>query len=327
MRKLFIDRDSLPLRIGEAEFRLLERREGVVVTLGSYTYFFDRPGRSVCKWTGVKTIPRQSTHPLPQRSWLMNELAILAHILFGGGDVKLNMIATFAEPREVLLTAGDGNVVEDIDLAELAKEGAPPLLFLHTAYLCSSHNVRFRSVPCNASTISWSRAPYAYKTYPMKDVSKPAVLCLAGRTNVWRERLGPGQSRDFALGNVIAMTSNISSKLRPSNQYGVEDFNVVVFSGADSADDEAFFAPRRAIDKSELKRALREFRASLKTLFESIRAREGFFVCQLTNHSQRPGYVYVQLNKSGFYGGSGLVGIAVKFASALFRSSHLMMGH
>jgi len=326
MRKLFVDRDSFSLRIGEAEFRLLERREGIVVTLGPYTHFFDRPGRSVCKWTGVKTVPRQSPHPLPQRSWLMNELATLAHILFGGGDVKLNMIATFAEQREVLLTAGDGNVVESIDLARLAREGAPPLLFLHTAYLDSSHNVRFRSVPCDASTISWSRAPYAYKSYPTKDLSEPAILCLAGRTNVWRERLGPGQSRDFALGNIIATTSNISSRLRPSNQYGVEDFNVVVFSGADLADEDSLFAQRKAIDKSELKRVLREVRASLKTLFESVRAREGFFVCQLSNHSQRPGYVYVQLNKSGFYGGSGLVGIAVRLASALFRSSHLLMG-
>ncbi len=326
MRNLFFDRSSFALGIGESDFRPLERREGIVVTLGPYTHFFDRPGRSVCKWTGVKTVPRQSPHVLRQRSWLMNEIATLAHILFGGGDVKVNMIATVAEQREVLLTAGDGNVVENIDLAKLAREGAPPLLFLHPAYLCSSSNVRFRSIPCNASTISWSRAPYCYKTCPIDDVSRPAILCLAGRTNVWRERLGPGQSRDFALGNVIATTSNVSSKLRPSNQYHVDDLNVVVFNGTDAADDESFSTSKMEISKTELKRMLRELKASLKTLFESIRAREGFFVCQVANHSQRPAYVYVQLNKSGFYGGSGLVGIAVKFASALFRSSHLLTG-
>lgn len=54
-----------------------------------------------------------------------------------------------------------------------------------------------------------------------------------------------------------------------------------------------------------------------------MRAREGFLVCELTNHSERPAYVYVQLNKDGFYGGSGFVGLMVKLFSAFFRLSHL----
>jgi hypothetical protein len=78
-------------------------------------------------------------------------------ILCGGGDVKFNMIKTLTKQREILLTAGDGSVVEKIDLAELAKEGAPPLQFLQTAYLCSSANLLIQSVPCDASAMSWSR--------------------------------------------------------------------------------------------------------------------------------------------------------------------------
>ena len=115
-------------------------------------------------------------------------------ILCGGGDVKFNMIKTLTKQREILLTAGDGSVVEKIDLAELAKEGAPPLLFLQTAYLCSSANLLIQSVPCNASAMSWSRAPYAYKTLPLKTFSKPVILCLSGRTMIWCERLEPGES-------------------------------------------------------------------------------------------------------------------------------------
>jgi hypothetical protein len=327
MRSLYFDKPHHSLGVGESDFYPLERRDGIVVTLGPHTHFFDRPGRSVCKWTGTKTIPRQSPHPLPQRSWIMNELATFARIFFGGGDVKINMIATFDQQREILLTAGDGNVVENIDLVKLAKEGAPPLQFLQPAYLCSSNNVSFRSVPCDASTISWSRAPYVFKTYWLKDISKSAILCLSGRTNVWRERLGPGQSRDFALGNIIAVTTNIASNLRPSNQYYEDDFKVVMLNQTYSRDDETSYMASKAIGKNDIKRILREFRASLKTLFESIRAREGFFVCQLTNHSDKPAYVYVQLNKSGFYGGSGLLGVAVKILSVFFRSSNLFMGH
>jgi len=325
MRSLHLEAARASLGVGQSAFEPLERREGVVVTLGPYTHIFDRPGRSVCKWTGTKTLPRQSPHALPARSRLWNELAVAARILFGGGDVAVNMIVAGGEQREILLTAGDRNVVEKIDLARLAREGAPSLLFLQTAYLCSSDNVAFKSVPCNASHMSWSRAPYVYRTQRVTDPSRPAILCLSGRTNVWRERIAPGQSRDFALGNIVAVTSNISSTLRPSNQYHSQDAPVVSLCGA-SFDDEPP-APATRLSKAEVKRRLREVRASLKTLFESIRAREGFFVCEVVNHSDRPAYVYVQLNKSGFYGGTGLVGVAIKIVAALFRSSNFLLGH
>jgi hypothetical protein len=229
------------------------------------------------------------------------------------------MIATLDKQREILLTAGDGNVVEKIDLAELAREGAPPLQFLQPAYLCSSSRVSFRSVFCDASAMSWARAPFAYKTDAIKDVFKPAILCLSGRTNVWRERLEPGDSRDFALGNVIAVTVNVASKLRPSNQYYPDDFKIAI---AEDSREEEEAAPN-GIDA---KRMLRELKASLKTLFESLWAREGFFVCELSNPSRKPAFVYVQLNKSGLYGGSGLVGVAVRAVAFLFRSSHFIMG-
>jgi hypothetical protein len=50
-------------------------------------------------------------------------------------------------------------------------------------------------------------------------------------------------------------------------------------------------------------------------------------VCELTNESDAPAHVFVQLNKSDFYGGSGLVGFAIKFLSSIFRMSHVSLGH
>ena len=41
----------------------------------------------------------------------MNEFNTFMRILCGGGDVKFNMIKTLAKQREILLTAGAGNVV------------------------------------------------------------------------------------------------------------------------------------------------------------------------------------------------------------------------
>jgi hypothetical protein len=309
-------------KVGESDFQPLERREGLVVTLGRNAHFFDRPGRSVCRWTGTRHVPRQSPHPLPRRSWFRHEVAVFLRILCGGGDVKVNMIGTLDKRREILLTAGDGNVVEKIDLSELAREGAPPLQFLQPSYLCSCSRVSFRSVFCDASAMSWARAPFVYKTYALKDVFKPAILCLSGRTNVWRERLEPGESRDFALGNVIAVTVNVVSKLRPSNQYHSDDFKIGIVEDVRDEEEAASAAP----NGMDAKRMLRELKASLKTLFESIWAREGFFVCELSNRSPKPAFVYVQLNKSGLYGGSGLAGVAVRALAILFRSSHFMMG-
>ncbi|MEK4031492.1 hypothetical protein WOA01_00005 [Methylocystis sp. IM2] len=201
----------------------MDKRDGAVVTLGPNASIFDRPGRSVCRSPGTKTIPRQCPHPLSKRSKIMREISIFLRILCGGGDVRLNQIATLGEQQEILLTAGEGNVAEKINLAEFAREGAPPLLFLQPAYLCSSANVTISSVPCDASIMSWARAPYVYIAGFPPEFGASAILCLSGRTMVWCERLAPGESRDFALGNVIAATANVVSVLRPTSKRHPED--------------------------------------------------------------------------------------------------------
>jgi hypothetical protein len=321
MRHPFFGFTRLSLAEGESDFRLFDNGEGVIVTLGPNTSIFDRPNSSVCRWPGTKTIPRQSPHPARQRSWIENEGAAFMHFLCGGGSVRLNRITTLGKQREILLTAGYGNVVEKIDLAELAREGAQPLQFLQPNYLCSSANLAIKAVPCDASTMSWARAPYVYKTYPCKDRFTPAILCLSGRTMVWCDRVRPGESRDFALGNVIAATTNITSKLRPTSQCHPEDFEAPVF---ENGDDESEELPEleRQIDVGSIRHKIREIGGALKIFVESIRAREGFLVCELTNHSDKPAFVYVQLNKSGYYGGSGLVGFMIRMASVFFRSPH-----
>lgn len=314
-RNPFFGGTRLSLQEGESDFRLLEGQEGLVVTLGPNTSFFDRPNRSVCRSPGTKTISRQSPHPKARRSFIADELRAFLHMFCGGGDVRLNRITTLAKQREILLSAGDGNVVEKIELCDLARDGAPALLFLQPAYLCSSANVAIRSVPCDASTMSWARAPYVYKTAALDDLSAPAVLCLAGRTMVWCERLQPGESRDFALGNVIAATINIASKLRPTSQCHPEDADAAAFTG-----EQARGEPN---GKSAIRARIREFAAASKILLDSMRAREGFLVCELSNCSDRPGYVYAQLNKDGFYGGSGFIGYVIKIVAAFLRFSHL----
>lgn len=313
-RNPFFIREGLTLDEGESDFRLLEGREGLVVTLGPNTAFFDRPNRSVCRSPGVKTIPRQIPHETPPRSFFAKEGRAFLHIFCGGGDVLLNRVTTLGDQRQILLSAGDGKVVEKIDLAELARDGAPALKFLQPAYLCSSAEVVIRSVPCDAATMSWARAPYVYRTEELESASGQRVLCLSGRTMVWCERLEPGESRDFALGNVIAATANIDSKLRPTSQCHPDDEDMA------PAPPET---PAAAATKTDLRARLREFAAATRVLFESVRAREGVLVCEMTNRSQRPAYVYVQLNKDGLYGGSGFVGLMVKLVSAFFRLSHL----
>ncbi len=141
MRNPFFNLTDRALQEGESDFRLLDGREGLVVTLGPNASIFDRAGRSVCRWPGTKTTPRQSPHPLPRRSRMMREISIFLQTFCGGGDVHLNRISTLGEQRAILLTAGEGNVVEKIDLTELAREGALPLLFHPPAYLCSSAGV------------------------------------------------------------------------------------------------------------------------------------------------------------------------------------------
>jgi hypothetical protein len=136
--------------------------------------------------------------------------------------------------------------------------------------------------------MSWSRAPYAYKTHPLKTLSKPAILCLSGRTMVWCERLDPGESRDFALGNVIAVTTNAASKLRPTSQCHPDDYKVAIIEEGDSKEGKGLSVSKKVEGRNAIKEQLREFAAASKILFESVRAREGFFVCELTNHSDKP---------------------------------------
>ena len=322
MRHPFFNLTRLSLQEGESDFHLLDGGEEIIVTLGPNTSFFDRPSSSVCRWPGTKTIPRQSPHPAPQHSWIKNELSALMRILCGGGDVKFNRIMTLAKQREI----GDGNVVEKVDLTGLAREGVPPLQFLQPAYLCSSANLEIQSVPCDASTMSWARAPYVYRTRPCKDLFTPTILCLRGRTMVWCERLKPSESRDFALGNVIAATTNVTSKLRPTSQCHPDDYEAPIFDdqGVESEEESSTVQTRQGT--RGVRGQIREFASAAKTLIDSIRAREGFFVCELTNHSEKPAYVFIQLNKNGYYGGSGLVGLLIKMISIFFRLPHLSAG-
>ena len=44
------------------------------------------------------------------------------------------------------------------------------------------------------------------------------------------------------------------------------------------------------------------------------------------NASDKPAYVYVQLNKGDFYGGSGLLRYVVKIASVFLRSPSFLAG-
>ncbi len=323
MRSPFFNPSGLSLAEGEYDFRLLDRRDGLIVTLGPNTSFFDRPGRSVCRWPGTKTTPRQNPHPRRPRSRLGNEASAFMHILCGGGDVKFNRITTLTRQRQILLTAGDGNVVEKIDLADLDREGVPPLLMLQPAYLCSSVNVVVKSVRCDASAMSWARTPYVYEAHPADETFKPAILCIAGRTMVWFERLQPGESGDFGLGNVIAATGNVKSRLRPTSQCHPDDRVTSTIEKIDNRTS-SNNASVKASRELGMASAFRGFFASLKVLFESIRAREGVLVCEMSNHSDSPAYVFVQLNTGAFYGGSGFLGVTTRTIAYFFR--HLSLG-
>ncbi len=314
MRHPFFNLTHLVLRRGESDFALQDDAQGVVVTLGPDTPVFVRPGATVSRWPGAKILARQTPHATPKRGWLAREVDTFKRVAFGGGDVKLSMIKTLGKQRETLLSAGDGAVAEKLDLSEYAREGAPPLLLLQPSYLCSSASISLTSKACDASTMSWARALYVYCAEPPEDRSRAAVLCLSGRTMVWCERLEPGDSRDFALGNVIAATANVSSRLRPTSQCHPDDFR------AEIVGEDGVASPREVAPPPGLW-------PSARILLESLRAREGFFVCEMTNHSRSPAFVFIQLNRSGLYGGSGVVGLVIRLLGAFFRLSHLTMGH
>jgi hypothetical protein len=324
MRHPFFNLTHLVLREGESDFSVQHQARGLVATLGPDAAILTRPGMTVSRGPGVKTLARQTPHPIPTRGWFGDELSTFMRVMFGGGDVKLSMIKTLGKQREILLTAGDGAVVEKLDLAEMTREGAPPLRFLQPVYLCSGSKVVFKSEPCDASTMSWARAPFIFRAEPIEDLSRPAILCLSGRTMVWSERLEPGESRDFALGNVIAATLNLDSRLRPTSQCHPDDYKAIVYQGEGREPTER---PPRTRERGGVAPRLRGVGAAAKTLLDSMRAREGFLVCEMTNHSNRPAFVYVQLNRGGFYGGAGLIGLMIRLFSAFFRVSHLTLGH
>jgi hypothetical protein len=136
---------------------------------------------------------------------------------------------------------------------------------------------------------------------------------------VWSERLEPGERRRIALGNVIAATENIVCTLQPTDNTGDEEElegskGEAHFRAGESAIGSKSF-DRRAIRRQKA----RDFGASAKIFFNSIRAREGFLVCELTNQTDRPSFIYIQLNKTSFYGGSGFLGVVIRIMSSFFR--------
>ena len=66
---------------------------------------------------------------------------------------------------------------------------------------------------------------------------------------------------------------------------------------------------------------------SARAFLESLRACEGFLVCETTHHSRSPAFISIQLKPSDLHGGSGLIGLAIRLLSAFFRLSHLALGH
>ncbi len=277
MRHPFFNLTHLVLREGESDFSAQHQARGLVATLGPNAAIFARPGTTVSRGPGAKTLARQTPHPIPKRGWFGDELSTFMRVFFGGGDVKLSMIKTLDKQREILLTAGDGAVVEKLDLAEMTREGAPPLQFLQPAFLCSSSKVAFKSAACDASTMSWARAPFVFRVEPVEDASRPAILCLSGRTLVWSERLEPGESRDFALGNVIAATINLTSRLRPTSQCHPDDYKAVVYKGDGANDGGRATMAEEARQRGGVAPRLRGVGAAIKTLLElDARARRLF---------------------------------------------------
>ncbi len=126
MRHPFFNLTHLVLREGESDFSAQHQARGLVATLGPNAAIFARPGTTVSRGPGAKTLARQTPHSIPKRGWFGDELSTFMRVFFGGGDVKLSMIKTLDKQREILLTAGDGAVVEKLDLAEMTREGAPP---------------------------------------------------------------------------------------------------------------------------------------------------------------------------------------------------------
>ena len=228
MRHPFFNLTHLVLRRGESDFALQEPAQGLVVTLGPDTAVFARPGATVSRWPGAKILVRQTPHPTPKRGWLAREIDTFKRVTLGGGDVKLSMIKTLGKQRETLLSAGDGAVAEKLDLSEYAREGAPPLLLLQPSLSLQQRNDKPDLHRLRRVTMSWARALYVTAPSRLKICRARRSCALRDEPWVWSERLEPGDSRDFALGNVIAATVNVSSRLRPTSQCHPDDFRAEI---------------------------------------------------------------------------------------------------
>lgn len=327
MRHPFFNMTRVNLDEGDVDFHVLDGREGLVVTLGPDAIIFDRPGRSVSRWSGVTNLLGKSPHEIRKRSFLAREINFLSWILWGGGDVKFNCIQSVKKQREILITAGEGSVVEKIDLYDLEKQKIRRLFFLQPAYLCSSQGVEITAQFCDPSLMSWARAPYVYVANLRDRCTGQAILCLSGRTMVWSERLEPGERRLISVGNVIAVSENITCSIQPTNLENDEDDDEGRKSRASPELSPAQDVISEGSSSPSRRQKVKDFSSSIRILFNSIKSREGVLVCELVNQSDSLGLVYTQLNKTSFYGGSGLIGVLIRMISSFVRWGDAASGY
>jgi len=126
---------------------------------------------------------------------------------------------------------------------------------------------------------------------------------------------------------VIAATLNLTSRLRPTSQCHPDDYKAIVYKGEGANDGERAAMAREARERGVIAPRLRGWAPPPKPCSTPMRAREGFLVCEMTNHSNRPAFVYVQLNRGGFLRRHGTDRPDDRLFSAFFRVSHLTMGH
>jgi hypothetical protein len=86
MRHPFFNLTHLVLRKGESDFHAQHQARGLVATLGPNAAIFARPGTTVSRGPGAKTLARQTPHRIPKRGWFGDEL--IGHI-FVRGNAKL----------------------------------------------------------------------------------------------------------------------------------------------------------------------------------------------------------------------------------------------
>ena len=118
----------------------------------------------------------------------------------------------------------------------------------------------------------------------------------------------------FRPGLIPPLVQKFAPYTQFTSQCHPDDFKVEIQSGAQS-------------ESAATPKGIKGFVPALKIFFNAVRMREGFFVCEMTNPSAMPAYVYVQINRSGFYGGSGFIGFAIRILSSFLRWFHLPMDH